>query len=99
MQRFAAFIARKRGLAPALHSGNPAFLPLRGYFEQRVMPALRVLLDAAKAAGAVRRDIDADDLLGAVASLGMSGYNERPGQAERMVALLVDGLRYRAPGA
>jgi AcrR family transcriptional regulator len=38
MQRYAAFIATKRGLAPALHSGNPAFEPLRAYFEQRVSP-------------------------------------------------------------
>ena len=43
MQRYAAFIAAKRGLAPALHSGNPAFEPLRAHFEQRVRPALRTL--------------------------------------------------------
>ena len=29
MQRYAAFVATKRGLAPALHSGNPVFEPLR----------------------------------------------------------------------
>jgi AcrR family transcriptional regulator len=51
MQRYAAFIATKRGLAPALHSGNPAFESLRGYFEARVRPAMRVLLEAAIAAG------------------------------------------------
>src|SRR6202051_4525515 len=39
MQRYAAFIAAKSGLAPALHSGNPAFEPLRAHFEQRVRPA------------------------------------------------------------
>ena len=33
---------------------------------------------------------------GAVASLGMSAHNAGPGRAERMVALLVDGLRYRS---
>jgi AcrR family transcriptional regulator len=94
MQRYAAFIATKRGLAPALHSGNPAFEPLRGYFEQRVRPALRMLLKSAAAAGEVRTDVDADDLLGAVASLCMSAHNDGPGHARRMVALLVDGLRY-----
>jgi hypothetical protein len=31
--------------------------------------------------------------LSAVASLCMSAYNERPGHAQRMVAVLVDGLR------
>ena len=95
LQRYAAFITAKRGLAPALHSGNPAYEPLRGYFEQRVQPALRTLLEPAVAAGEVRSDVDADELLGAVASLCMSAHNG-PGRAERMVALLVDGLRYGA---
>jgi AcrR family transcriptional regulator len=96
MQRYAAFVAAKRGLAKALHSGDPAFDNLPGYFDQRLRPALRTLLGLAVAAGEVRRDIDADDLLSAVASLCMSPQNAGPGRAERMVALLVDGLRYGA---
>ncbi|UDL89272.1 TetR family transcriptional regulator [Mesorhizobium sp. PAMC28654] len=96
MQRYAAFIAAKRGLAKALHSGDPAFDNLPGYFDQRLRPALRALLDAATAAGEVRADVDADDLLGAVASLCMSAHNAGSGRAERMVALLVNGLRYGA---
>jgi AcrR family transcriptional regulator len=91
MQRYAAFIATKRGLAPALHSGNPAFEPLRTYFEQRVRPALRTLLQSAVAAGEVRNDVESDELLHAVASLCMPAQDD--GRAQRMVALLVDGLR------
>jgi AcrR family transcriptional regulator len=94
MQRYAAFVATKRGLAPALHSGNPAFETLRGYFEQRLRPALRTLLKSAAAAGEVRTDVDGDEILSAVASLCMPARDED--QARRMVALLVDGLRYRA---
>jgi AcrR family transcriptional regulator len=96
MQRYAAFIGAKRGLAKALHSGDPAFDSLPGYFDQRLRPALRTLLKAAIAAGEVRADADADDLLSAAASLCMSAHNAGPGRAERMVALLVDGLRYGA---
>jgi len=33
MQRYAAFIATKRGLAKALHSGDPAFDALPAYFD------------------------------------------------------------------
>ena len=95
IQRYAAFIAAKRGLAKALHSGDPTFDNLPGYFDQRLRPALRTLLDAAVAVGEIRADIDADELLGAVASLCMSSYNAGSGRAERMVALLVDGLRHR----
>jgi AcrR family transcriptional regulator len=91
LQRYATFIATKRGLAPALHSGNPAFEPLRAYFEQRVRPALRTLLQSAVAAGEVRNDVESDDLLQAVASLCMPAQDD--GHARRMVALLIDGLR------
>ena len=99
MQRYAAFIGTKRGLAKALHSGDPAFDALPGYFDRRLRPAVQTLLDAAGVAGAVRADVDADELLCAVASLCMSAHNAGPGRAERMVALLVDGLRYGAtPG-
>jgi len=96
MQRYGAFIATKRGLAEVLHSGDPAFDSLPRHFDQRLRPALRALLEAAVAAGDVRPDVDADELLGAVASLCMSSHNAGPGRAERMVALLVDGLRYGA---
>lgn len=96
MQRYAAFVAAKRGLAKALHSGDPAFDSLPSYFDQRLRPTLRTLLEAAAAAGEVRAGVDADELLGAVASLCMSAHNAGPGRAERMVALLVDGLRYGA---
>jgi AcrR family transcriptional regulator len=75
MQRYAAFIATKRGLA----------------FEARVRPAMRVLLEAAIAAGEVRDDVDSDELLHAVASLCMPAQDD--GRAQRMVAVLVDGLR------
>ena len=96
MQRYAEFVATKRGLAPALHSGNAAFEPFRPYFGQRLRPAFRALLESAVAAGKIRSDVDADDLLDAVANLCMSAYGDRPEQARRMVALLVDGLRYGA---
>ena len=96
MRRYAAFIATKRGLATALHSGDPAFDTLPAYFQKRLLPALRTLLDAAAAAGEVRADVDPDELLRAVASLCMQAPNEKPGHARRMVALLVDGLRYGA---
>ncbi len=96
MQRYAAFIATKRGLAKVLHSGDPAFDNLPSYFDQRLRPAFRKLLETAVAAGEVRADVDADELLGAVASLCLSVHNEGPRRAERMVALIVDGLRYGA---
>ncbi|MGA7355762.1 MAG: TetR/AcrR family transcriptional regulator [Candidatus Cybelea sp.] len=94
MQRFVDFITAKRGLAAALHSGDPAYDALPIYFETRLRPSLRTLLEAAVAAGEVRADVDADDLLGAVAGLCASPRHGGKDQVRRMVALLVDGLRY-----
>jgi AcrR family transcriptional regulator len=96
MQRFVDFIAAKRGLAAALHSGDPAFEVLPAYFQKHLVPALQSLIDDAAAAGQVRADIPAWDLLGAAASLCMHAYDQGPEQARRMVSLLVDGLRYGA---
>jgi AcrR family transcriptional regulator len=96
MQRYAAYVATKRGLAKALHSGDPTYDALPAHFDKRLRPALRGLLETAMAAGVIRADVEADELLSAVASLGMSAYNSDPGRAERMAALLVDGLRYGA---
>ncbi len=97
MQRYAAFVATKRGLAAALHSGDPTYDSLPGYFDERLRPAVHALLNAAVKAGEARADVDPDDLIGAIASLCMSPRNAEPGRAERMVALLADGLRHRAP--
>jgi AcrR family transcriptional regulator len=96
MQRYVDFLGAKRGLAAALHSGNPAFGVLPLYFNRRLRPTLRGLLDSAAAIGAIRNDIDPKDLLNAVAGLSMSAHETGSDQVRRMVALLVDGLRYGA---
>jgi AcrR family transcriptional regulator len=93
IQLFAAFITTKRGLASALHSGSPAFESLPAYFDQRLRPALSMLLAAAVAAGEARTDVEADDIIGAVASLCTATKAGRPDHAQRMVAFFVDGLR------
>ena len=94
MQRYAAFLGTKGGQASALHSGNPGFAPLPAYFQQRLEPALQTLLASEAAAGEVRTDFAAGDILNAVASLCRTAYNRGPEHAQAMVALLVDGLRY-----
>ena len=96
MQRYADFISTKRGLAVALHSGDPAFDVLPAYFDKHLRPALQNLLEAAAAAGEVRDDVDPGDLLSAVGILGMRTSEGSNAQTRRMVALLVDGLRFGA---
>lgn len=96
MQRYVDFVATKRGLAAALHSGDPAYSALPGLFNTRLLPALKTLLDTAVEAGAVRAGIDPEELLHAVANLCRVSHEKEPAYARRMVALLVDGLRYGA---
>ena len=96
LQRYSDFLGTKRGLAAALHSGNPAFEALPAYFHQRITPALTGLLAAAAEAGEVKADLDATDLLDAVTSLCHGAYPKGQAHARRLVTLLVDGLRYRS---
>jgi len=97
MQRYVDFIVAKRGLASALHSGDAAFEALPAYFDSRFEPALQSLLDAAAAAGEIRADAAPYDLLRAVAGLCLPSSDGNPSPARRLVALLIDGLRYRSP--
>ncbi|MEJ2870932.1 TetR family transcriptional regulator [Actinomycetospora sp. OC33-EN08] len=91
--RFVDFLATKRGLAAALHSSDPAFDALPAYFETRFVPALTQLLDAAVAAGEVRDDVPALDLLNAVAHLCLPADGVGPDHARRMTTVLARGLR------
>ncbi|WP_424637852.1 TetR/AcrR family transcriptional regulator [Embleya sp. AB8] len=98
LQRFTVFIAAKRGLSAALHSGDPTYETLPAYFDQRFMPALGMLLDAAAKAGRIRSDVDAEDLLLATRNLTLPAEEDPTGHTQRMIALLVDGLRYGSTG-
>ena len=96
LQRYTDFVATKRGLAKALHSGDPAFDALPGYFMQRLESTLGSLLEAAAARGEVRADVTPRYLLYAVANLCLPVPGEGLAYSQRMVALLIDGLRYGA---
>jgi AcrR family transcriptional regulator len=95
IMRYTRFVATKRGLAAALHSGDAAYEPLAEYFSTRLAPTLERLLAAAAGSGAITRDVDAAEFLGAVANLchAAGPASGTPGQADRMVRVLLAGLR------
>ncbi|MGQ2906224.1 MAG: TetR/AcrR family transcriptional regulator [Neoaquamicrobium sediminum] len=93
---YTRFLATKQGLAASLHSGDPAFAALPDYFRSRFEPALSMLLNAAADAGEVRADVAPYDLLRAIGNLAVASGDEGPAHTERMVMLLLDGLRYGA---
>ena len=94
LARYAGFLSTKKGLAAALHSGDPAFDALPDYFRSRVEPALARWLDAAAATGTMRGDIESYDLLRAIGHLAAATGDDAAAHTRRMVGLLVDGLRY-----
>ena len=91
IQRYVDFVAAKRGLARALSSGEPAYKNLPDYFAQRLIPVLSALLD--RAAGEIRTDISAADLLRSVPMLCTPDEDGEFGTSRRMIALLINGLR------
>lgn len=94
LHRFMDLLGTKRGLAAALHSGEPAYGALPGYFMQRIGTVLETLLQEAVAAEVIRSGINAEDLLWTVATMCQGPHGTEPSYARKMVDLLVDGMQY-----
>jgi AcrR family transcriptional regulator len=99
MKRFVNYVATKKGMAVALKSLVGADSELFTTSREKINGAMATLVAAAISANTIRPDANPKDLLRA-----MSGFclvTDEPGwhdQAVRLVALVVDGLRYGAPG-
>jgi AcrR family transcriptional regulator len=96
LMRYTLFLATKKGLAAALHSGDPAFGALPDYFRSRFEHCLAALLQSAASAGHIRADIAAYDLLRAIGNLSVTSGEDGPTHTQMMVGLLIDGMRYGA---
>jgi AcrR family transcriptional regulator len=100
MRAFAGYVARKRGMAVALKSALGADSELFSYSHRRIHNALDTLVDAAVKAELIRDDLDSEDLLRGMSGICMAtdtpGWQDRTG---RLINLLIDGMRYRAPVA
>ena len=99
MHLFVRHVATKRGMLSLLKpllSTNPNFSDqTRG----RAAAAATKLLEAGVAAGSIRPDVDAGDLLRAVGGICMSTDQDRSEASERLVGLLFDGLRHGTGGS
>jgi AcrR family transcriptional regulator len=97
LRLYTDFLATKQGLAAALHSGDPAFAALPDHFRARFEPALGSLLGEAARAGTIRPDISAQDLLRGIGNLAVASGDGARAHIDRMVGLILDGLRQGAP--
>jgi AcrR family transcriptional regulator len=90
------FVATKKGMAAALALAAHGSSGLKAYSFGRLTGAVSELLQRAAAAGAIRPDIDPEDLLRAL--VGMCYAHDKPGWQAKVLPLVdvfVEGLRRR----
>ncbi|MCU1655811.1 MAG: TetR/AcrR family transcriptional regulator [Pseudonocardiales bacterium] len=98
MDRFVDYMTTKRGMAEALRAviasgGNPF-----AHSRDRLVTAITTLVHAASKAGTVRSDVEPEDVLTSLSGVSLAaGAPAQREQADRLLDLLMDGLRYRAP--
>lgn len=99
MGRFVGYTATKQGLGEALQAAMASDSALFADSYGRLAGAIEALVSAAVAAGAVRADARGEDVLRALGAIWMirSG-DDRQAQADRVLDLVIDGLRFGAPG-
>ncbi|MDA2809030.1 TetR/AcrR family transcriptional regulator [Nocardiopsis sp. RSe5-2] len=90
---FTEFLVTKHGLGAALGSGDSGLENLHSLMLDSLLPACASLLDACTAAGEVRPGITAYTLMRAIGNLCITGPDYGRAEAERMVAVLLDGCR------
>ena len=96
MRSFVKFVATKKGMSEALALVVAKDSDLFSYSSDLLTRSVDGLLDRAIAAGEIRSDISADDLLRAL--VGMCYTHDQPGWQKsvlRLVDVFVDGLRNR----
>ena len=90
------FVATKKGMSTALALAIAKDSDLVSYSSDRLTRAIGLLLEQAIAAGEIRSDVSAEDLLRAI--VGMCYTHDQPGWQKnvlRLVDIFVDGLRNR----
>ncbi|MBP2330435.1 AcrR family transcriptional regulator [Kibdelosporangium banguiense] len=90
---FVDFLVTKHGLAGVLQQDNAGFDTLHAYFLDRLVPVCTQLLDAAAAAGEIRSDLQAYELMRGVGNLCIGAETDSRYDARRLVELLIAGLR------
>ncbi|HET6292005.1 MAG TPA: helix-turn-helix domain-containing protein [Kribbella sp.] len=95
MDRFVDYMATKHGMAEALPAILAAEGDLRMASRDLLTEALATLLAAGVTAGSIRKDVDPNDVLMALGGVTLiAGDPAQHELADRLLDLLVDGLRY-----
>ena len=92
IERFTDFVGTKRGLASALHSGDPAYDDLPQHLMDRLEPALQTLLARAVDGGYARDDVTAREVLTTIALISQPVRGEQPSFNQRITRVFMEGL-------
>jgi AcrR family transcriptional regulator len=96
MERFTDYMGAKRGMADALPAILAARAGLRSHSRRALGEAVGLLLAAGVAAGRLRADVTAGDVLMALGGITLiSEHEEQRELASRLISLLLDGLAAR----
>jgi AcrR family transcriptional regulator len=90
MNRYASFVAAKQGMAESLSAMFASGAVERGDTRASIVGAVDTLLSAGAADGSLRSDVAADDVVSSLIGIAIASHSGE--QAQRMRALLVDGL-------
>ncbi|MFI6147802.1 TetR/AcrR family transcriptional regulator [Streptomyces sp. NPDC051109] len=90
---FVDFLVTKHGLAAAMQADNAGFEALHSSFLDRLLPVCTELPDAAVAAGEVRSDLTAYQLMRGIGNLCIGAETDPRYDARRLVGVPVEGLR------
>jgi len=97
-ERFADYVATKRRMGNALRSAAASDSPLFATTRERIMGALRLLLDAGAASCTLRSDVDPKDVMRVINGIWyLPDGPQWRADVGRMLELVIDGLRYGMP--
>ncbi|MDQ3944136.1 MAG: TetR/AcrR family transcriptional regulator [Actinomycetota bacterium] len=97
MDRFVTYVAAKRGMADALQSITASNSELYPRTRTQLLEAITSLLEHGTASGAIRADVEPEDVLRAMNAVWLvTDEHDWQERARRLLRLLMDGLRYGA---
>jgi hypothetical protein len=94
MRRYADFVTTKRGMAEALRAVIAAGAVTSSQTREQLAVALGAMLAAGSAAGLLRADVPAEDVVASLAGILSAASSSE--QVDRLIDLLADGLRAQA---
>ena len=94
MQRYATFVATKRGMAETLRAGWASGRIATPNTRERITAAIATILASGAEAGSLRADVEPEDITAMLLGIFLStAASKTPEQTERLLDLVMDALR------